>query len=83
MSARLGWFVLGVVAALVGLGAGAYLFIRTGGMPVETSAKPLPLERTIARMALRAGVGKAAAEKDPLPVDDANMLAGADLFREH
>ena len=83
MSSRLGWFVLGVVAALVGMGAGAYLFIRAGGMPMETSAKPLPLEQTVARMALRASIGNAAAEKDPLPVDDANMLAGADLFKEH
>ena len=83
MSGRIGWFLLGIVAALVGMGAGGYLFIRTGGIPMETSANPLPLERTIARMALRASVGKAAVEKDPLPVDDANMLAGADLFKEH
>src|SRR6266566_363836 len=83
MSARLGWFVLGVIAALVGMGGGAYLFIRAGGMPMETSAKPLPLEQTVARMALRVSIGNAAAEKDLLPVDDANMLAGADLFKEH
>jgi len=83
MSARLGWFVLGIVAALVGMGAGAYLFVRAGGMPMDTSAKPLPLEKTIARMALRASIGNAATVKDPLPVDDANMLAGADLFKEH
>src|SRR5258708_513036 len=83
MSSRLGWFVLGAVAALVGMGVGAYLFIRTGGMPMETSAKPLPLEQTVARMALRASIGKAAAEKDPLPVDAANMRAGAVLCKEH
>ena len=46
MSSRLGWFVLGIVAALVGMSAGAYLFIRAGGMPMETSAKPLPLEQS-------------------------------------
>lgn len=50
---------------------------------METSAKPLPLEKTVARLALRASLGNAAAEKDPLPVDDANMLAGADLYTEH
>jgi thiosulfate dehydrogenase len=83
MSSRLGWFVLGIVAALVGMGAGAYLFIRAGGMPMDTSAKPLPLEKTVARMALRASIGIAATVKDPLPVDEANMRAGADLFKEH
>src|SRR5712692_2866665 len=83
MSPRLGWFVLGGGRILVRISAGGYLFIRAGGIPMETSAKPLPLERTVARMALRASIGKAAIEKDPLPVDDANMLAGADLFKEH
>jgi thiosulfate dehydrogenase len=83
MSQRLGWFVLGIVAALVGFVVGAYVFIRAGGVPMETSAKPLPLEKTVARLALRASIGNAAAEKDPIPVDDANMLAGVDQFKEH
>jgi thiosulfate dehydrogenase len=83
MSPRFGWFVLGVVAALVGFVAGAYVFIRAGGVPMETSAKPLPLEKAVARLALRASLGNAAAERNPLPVDDANMLAGADLYKEH
>ena len=83
MSSRIGWFVLGVVATLVGLAVGGYLFIRAGGMPMQTSAKPLPLERTIAGLALRASLGSARDDKDPLPVDDANMLAAADLYSEH
>jgi thiosulfate dehydrogenase len=83
MSPRFGWFVLGIVTAFVGLVVGAYLFIRAGGVPMETSAKPLPLEQTVARLALRASLGNAAAEKNPLPVDDANMLAGVDQFKEH
>ena len=83
MSPRFGWFVLGIVRAFVGLVVGAYLFIRAGGVPMETSAKPLPLEQTVARLALRASLGNAAAEKNPLPVDDANMLAGVDQFKEH
>ena len=83
MSQRVGWFVLGIVAALLGFVVGGYLFIRAGGVPMETSAKPLPLEKTVARLALRASLGNAAAEKDPLPGDDANMLAGADLYTEH
>jgi thiosulfate dehydrogenase len=83
MSPRLGWFVFGIVTALVGLGVGAYLFVRAGGVPMETSAKPLPLEKTVARLALRASLGNARAERNPLPVDDAGMLAGVDLYKEH
>ena len=59
MSSRIGWFVLGIVATLVGIVAGGYLFIRAGGMPMETSAKPLPFEGRIAGMALRASIGNA------------------------
>jgi thiosulfate dehydrogenase len=83
MSPRLAWFVLGMVAAFLGLVVGAYLFIRAGGVPMETSAKPLPLEKAVAGLAMRASLKNAAAEKNPLPVDDANMLAGADLYTEH
>jgi len=83
MLPRLIWFVLGIVAALVGIAGGGYLFIRAGGVPMETTAKPLPLERTVARLALRASLGHARDEKDPLPVDDTNLLAAADLYSEH
>ena len=83
MLSRLQWFVLGIVTALAALGGGAYVFVKAGGVPMDTSAKPLPLEKTVARLALRASIGNAADEKDPLPVDDANMLAGVDLYKEH
>ena len=83
MSPRLGWFILGIVTAFMGFGGGGYLFIRAGGVPMDTSAKPLPLEKTVARLALRASLGNAKAEKNPLPVDEANMLAGLDQYKEH
>jgi thiosulfate dehydrogenase len=83
MSSWLRWFVLGIVTAFAGLGGGAYLFVMAGGVPMETSAKPLPLEQTVARLALRASIGDAADEKNPLPVNDANMLAGLDQYKEH
>jgi mono/diheme cytochrome c family protein len=83
MSPRLGWFVLGIVTAFMGFVVGGYLFIRAGGVPMDTSAKPLPLEKTVARLALRASLGNAKAEKNPLPVDEANMLAGLDQYKEH
>jgi mono/diheme cytochrome c family protein len=83
MSPRFSWFVLGMVTAFMGFVVGAYLFVRAGGVSMETSAKPLPLEKTVARLALRASLGNAADEKDPLPVDDANVLAGLDQYKEH
>jgi len=83
MSSRFGWFVLGIVAALVGFAVGGYLFIRAGGVPMQTSARPLPLEQTVAGLALRASLGNAKNDKNPLPVDETNLLAAADLYSEH
>ena len=83
MLSALRGFVLGVVVAIVALVAGAYLFIRSGGVPMDTTAKPLPLETTVAHMALRASYGSARGQKNPLPVNEANMLGGAQAYKEH
>ena len=83
MSSRFGWFVLGIVAALVGFAVGGYLFIRFGGVSMQTSAKPLPLERRVAGLALRVSLGNAKNDKNPLQVDETNLLAAADLYSEH
>ena len=76
-------FVLGVVATVLLMIAGGYLFVRGGGVSLATTAPPLPLERTIAKMALSASIGNAGGQKDPLPFDDADMLAGVDAYKEY
>ncbi len=78
-----GWFILGIVVTIAALFVGGYVFLRSGGVPMETTASPLPLERTVARMALRASLGPARTEKNPLPFDEPNMLAGARQYRDH
>jgi mono/diheme cytochrome c family protein len=78
---RLKCFLIGFGVAIVVLVAGAYLFVRGGGIPMNTSAKPLPFEKTIAGMALRASYGNAADQKNPLPFDDTNMLAGVHVYK--
>ena len=83
MSSRVGWIALGFLVAIVALGVGGYVFVREGGVSMETTAQPLPLEKTIARLALGASLGHAADQKDPLPFTDANMLDGAHQYRQH
>ena len=82
MASRLGWFVLGIVAAIVLIGAGGYLFIRGGGVPMATSAAPLPLEKTVARLALHASIASSLDLKNPQPADEDNMLAGARVYQQ-
>ena len=83
MSLQLRWFILGIVITIAALVAGAYLFLKAGGVSMKTTAQPLPLEAAVAGMALRASLGNAAEQKDPLPLNDDNMLAGARVFKEH
>jgi thiosulfate dehydrogenase len=74
-------FIAGFVVGIVVLLAGAYLFISFGGVSMMTSAPPLPFEKRVARMALRASLGKAADQKDPLPFNDDAMTAGARVYK--
>ncbi len=80
---RLLWFVLGVIVTIVVIVIGGYLFLRSGGVSMETTASPLPLERTVARMALHASYGNAAQQKSPIPFDDANVVQGAHTYKTH
>jgi thiosulfate dehydrogenase len=82
MASRVGWAALGFIVAIIALASGAYVFIRAGGMPMGTSAAPLPLEQTIAGLALAASYGNAAQQKSPLQADEANLLAGARKYTE-
>ncbi len=76
-------FVLGVIATIVILVVGVCLFLRGGGFSLAATGPLLPLEETVAKMALRASIGDAAGQKDPLSFDDNNMLAGVNLYKEH
>jgi mono/diheme cytochrome c family protein len=77
------WFVLGIIAAIGALLVGGYLIVISGGIRMETAAPPLPLERRVASMVLHANYGNAAQQRDPLPADEANMVAGAQVYRTH
>ena len=83
MRSRVGWLVLGIVITMVGLVGGAYLFVTAGGVSLDTTAPPLPFERMLARLALHASWGRRQRGKNPLPVTDANLLAGVQVYHDH
>ncbi len=80
---RLAWFVLGILVTLIVIVIGGYLFLVSGGVPMETTASPLPFERRVANLALHASFGNAAQQQNPLPSNDANTIAGAQTYRTH
>ncbi|MGI8955379.1 MAG: c-type cytochrome [Chthoniobacterales bacterium] len=74
----LGGLLVGICLVLLA----GYLFVTRGGIAMSTDAKPLPLERSLAHQALAAAIGKSEDEKSPLPADEANLLAGAEIFKQ-
>lgn len=77
---RLGYVLFGFVLAFVLIAIGGYLFITLGGMPLATAAGALPGEEMIAKLALRASFKSSLNLKNPLPLVDDNLKAGADVY---
>jgi thiosulfate dehydrogenase len=75
--------LLGLVLGVAGVFAGAYFYFSLGYAPVATSAPPMPFEQKMAKMALHARIAKEAPANAPVPADEANLTAGALLYREH
>jgi thiosulfate dehydrogenase len=77
-------FFFGLILGLLIPAGAAYCYFRFGYAPMGTAAAPMPFEKTMARMALRAHIQKEAPKKDaPIPADEANLTAGAALFKEN
>ena len=77
---RLGYVLFGFVLAFVLIAIGGYLFITLGGMPIATAAGALPGEEMIAKLALWASFKSSLNLKNPLPLVDDNLKAGADVY---
>ncbi len=77
MKKILAGIVIGMFLPLVA----AYLFVRLGGMPVATKGPPLPLEKSLARMALHAAMDPEAGKPSPLAANEVNFLAGARVYQ--
>jgi thiosulfate dehydrogenase len=78
---RLTWFIFGVVSVVVIAIGGGYLFVTSGGVSLDTAAPPLPFERTLADLALKASYAPSVNQQNPLPLTDANLLAGAQVYK--
>jgi mono/diheme cytochrome c family protein len=75
--------LLGVFLTILMIAMGVYFFVSSGKLSMATTAPPLPMEEKIAHMALRASIGSAKDQQNPLSSDDNNMVAGAKLFKDH
>ena len=71
MKKILAGIVIGMFLPLVA----AYLFVRLGGMPVATKGPPLPLEKSLARMALHAAMDSEAGKPSPQAANEVTIHA--------
>ena len=72
-------FVIGV---LVCIGVGYYYF-ASGMAPAAVSDPMMPFERKMAHLALDAHIDKQHIGQPPLAADEANLLAGAEVYKQN
>jgi thiosulfate dehydrogenase len=76
--------IIGVVLTLAVIALGAYFGIQRGLMPANADATPSALETWAAKTSLRATLAREAPKTpNPLPLDDANLIAGIKLYGEN
>jgi len=76
-------FLAGIVIGIVIVPLAVYFYFASGRAPVATTDKPLPFERKLANSALHAHIDQEMVKTPPIPANEENYLAGAEIYREH
>ena len=76
-------FLIGLVIGILVVPLAVLTYFRSGRAPVATSAPPMPFERMLANGALHATIAKEKPATAPIAADEANFLAGADVYRNN
>jgi thiosulfate dehydrogenase len=77
-------FVVGLFVAIIGVGVAACFAVRDGLVPANADGQPLPLETWAAKASLHATLAREAPKgPNPVPLTDANLIAGIGLYAKH
>jgi thiosulfate dehydrogenase len=79
----MGRFLLGVVIGVALLSVGVIGYFLSGRVPVATDAPPMPMEKYLAKKALHAVLDREMPKTMPIPANEANYLAGAQLYKDN
>jgi len=74
--------IVGILLGILLIAASVYYYFSSGRAPVATSTTPMPLERKLAKMALHAYLDKLPHPEPQVPADEANLIAGAKVYKE-
>jgi len=75
--------IVGIVLGVLLVAGIVYFYFSSGRAPVATSAPPMPFERKMAQMGLHAYLDKLPHPEPQVPADEANLLAGAKVYKEN
>lgn len=76
-------FIVGLILGLLIPAAVGYCYFRYGYAPVATASHPMPFEKTMARMALKARIQKEAPKNAPIQPTEANLTSGAKVYTDN
>jgi len=74
--------ILGILLGILLVAGGVCYYFSSGRAPVATSAPPIPFEKRLARVALHSYLDKLPHPAPQVPADEANVLAGAKVYKE-
>jgi len=75
--------ILGILLGMLLIAGGVYYYFSSGRAPVATSAPPIPFETTLSRVGLHAYLDKLPHPEPQVPADEANLISGAKVYKEH
>jgi mono/diheme cytochrome c family protein len=75
--------IVGLLLGLLIVPFGAYLYFTGGSAPVATTDSDMPFEHYLAHKALDARIAKDMPKNIPIQPNEANYLAGAELYKQH
>src|ERR1700730_7818460 len=75
-------FIAGLILGFFLVPFGVYLYAAGGSAPVATTDSDLPFEAFVARQALNARIKKDMPKNVPIQPNEANYLAGAELYKQ-
>jgi mono/diheme cytochrome c family protein len=76
-------FFAGLILGLLIVPFGGYLYFTGGSAPVATTDSDMPFEKFFARKAQNARINKEMPKSVPIQPTEANLLAGAELYKQH
>jgi thiosulfate dehydrogenase len=76
-------FLVGLIVGVLLLPLGTYFYFSSGKAPVATTDSDMPFEQFLAGKALDARIDKEMPKTVPIPANEANYVAAAELYKQH